>query len=125
MTDLFDMTGKTVLITGGSRGLGRAMAQGFAEAGADIAIVSRKLDAPLPDKLRFHAAYRQAFPCEKGKYYEILKTDGGPGHFAPLDWIVLASYFAGTLAVILLTFIAPPLSGINKQPVGFEYVRFG
>ena len=45
MGDLFDMTGKTVLITGGSRGLGRAMAQGFAEAGADIAVVSRKLDA--------------------------------------------------------------------------------
>ena len=45
MTDLFDMTGKTVLITGGSRGLGRAMAQGFAEKGADIAIVSRKADA--------------------------------------------------------------------------------
>ncbi len=45
MQNLFDMTGKVVLITGGSRGLGRAMVQGFAEAGADVAIVSRKLDA--------------------------------------------------------------------------------
>jgi len=44
MGDLFDMTGKTVLITGGSRGLGRAMAQGFAEAGADIAVSSRKIE---------------------------------------------------------------------------------
>ncbi len=39
-----DMTGKVVLITGGSRGLGRAMALGFARQGADIAIVSRKFD---------------------------------------------------------------------------------
>ena len=42
MTD-FDMTGKVALITGGSRGLGRSMALGFARAGADIAIASRKL----------------------------------------------------------------------------------
>lgn len=38
-----DMSGKTVLITGGSRGLGRQMALGFAAAGADVAIASRKL----------------------------------------------------------------------------------
>jgi NAD(P)-dependent dehydrogenase (short-subunit alcohol dehydrogenase family) len=40
-----DFSGKLVLITGGSRGLGRAMALGFARAGADVAIASRKLDA--------------------------------------------------------------------------------
>jgi NAD(P)-dependent dehydrogenase (short-subunit alcohol dehydrogenase family) len=32
------------LVTGGSRGLGRAMVQGLAEAGADVIITSRKLD---------------------------------------------------------------------------------
>ncbi|HVR83545.1 MAG TPA: SDR family oxidoreductase [Planctomycetota bacterium] len=41
---LFDLTGKTALITGGSRGLGRAMARGFAEAGADVLITSRHED---------------------------------------------------------------------------------
>lgn len=41
--ELFDMTGKVVVVTGGSRGLGRGFVQGFAEAGADVAIVSRKL----------------------------------------------------------------------------------
>ncbi len=37
----FDLTGKVALVTGGSRGLGKAMARGFAQAGADILITSR------------------------------------------------------------------------------------
>ncbi len=41
----FDFRGKVVVITGGSRGLGHAMALGFAAAGANLAIASRKLDA--------------------------------------------------------------------------------
>lgn len=45
MNKIYDMTGKVVLITGGSRGLGRAMALGFASQGAAIAIVSRKIDS--------------------------------------------------------------------------------
>lgn len=38
---LFDMTGQTAIITGGSKGLGKAMASGLASAGARIAVVSR------------------------------------------------------------------------------------
>jgi NAD(P)-dependent dehydrogenase (short-subunit alcohol dehydrogenase family) len=40
-TDLFKLTGKVALVTGGSKGLGKAMARGLAEAGADIVISSR------------------------------------------------------------------------------------
>ncbi len=43
-SSLFDLTGKTALVTGGSRGLGKAMARGFAEAGADVFISSRNED---------------------------------------------------------------------------------
>jgi NAD(P)-dependent dehydrogenase (short-subunit alcohol dehydrogenase family) len=37
----FDLTGKVALITGGSRGLGKAMARGFVQAGADVILSSR------------------------------------------------------------------------------------
>src|SRR5207244_10128071 len=39
--DLFNLKGKVALVTGGSKGLGKAMARGLAEAGADIVISSR------------------------------------------------------------------------------------
>ncbi|MFN6059895.1 MAG: SDR family NAD(P)-dependent oxidoreductase, partial [Burkholderiales bacterium] len=39
---LFDMTGKTALVTGGSRGLGLQLARALGEAGARIMISSRK-----------------------------------------------------------------------------------
>ncbi len=38
---LFDLTGRVALVTGGNKGLGKAMARGFAEAGADVFIASR------------------------------------------------------------------------------------
>lgn len=43
-TGLFDLTGKVALVTGGNKGLGKAMARGFAEAGADVVIASRHGD---------------------------------------------------------------------------------
>jgi NAD(P)-dependent dehydrogenase (short-subunit alcohol dehydrogenase family) len=44
MSDLFNLSGRTIVITGGSRGLGLAMARGFAAHGANLVIASRKLD---------------------------------------------------------------------------------
>ena len=42
---LHDLTGKVAVVTGGSRGIGRAIVQTFAEAGADVVVASRKIDA--------------------------------------------------------------------------------
>lgn len=39
----FDLTGKVGIISGASRGLGKDMARGLAEAGADLVIVARSL----------------------------------------------------------------------------------
>lgn len=41
----FSLAGKVAVITGGSRGLGRAIAEGLAAAGADVVVASRKFDA--------------------------------------------------------------------------------
>ena len=43
--DLFDLKGKTALVTGGGRGLGEQIAEGLAEAGANIIVCSRKKEA--------------------------------------------------------------------------------
>ena len=45
-SDLWELSGKVMWVTGGSRGLGRAMALGFARAGADVVIARRKFARP-------------------------------------------------------------------------------
>lgn len=42
---MFQLEGKTAIVTGASRGIGEAIAKGFAEAGADLVLVSRNIEA--------------------------------------------------------------------------------
>ncbi|MDE2462526.1 MAG: SDR family NAD(P)-dependent oxidoreductase, partial [Alphaproteobacteria bacterium] len=43
-SDLFDLSGKTALVTGGAQGLGRMITEGLLRAGAQVAFTSRKAD---------------------------------------------------------------------------------
>tara|TARA_B100001964_G_scaffold221093_1_gene264823 strand:+ start:2244 stop:2993 length:750 start_codon:yes stop_codon:yes gene_type:complete len=72
MYDL-DMKGKVVLITGGSRGLGREMALGFAGKGADIALASRKIESCRETAKEVEAFGVRAFPyaVHVGKWNEL------------------------------------------------------
>jgi len=45
LTQLFDMTGRVVIVTGGTRGIGRALAEGYVAAGAKVVVASRKAAA--------------------------------------------------------------------------------
>ncbi len=71
--DLFDLTGKVALITGGSRGLGLEMVRAFAARGADMIIVSRKLDAceAAAEEARALGRRALAISAHVGKWDEI------------------------------------------------------
>jgi NAD(P)-dependent dehydrogenase (short-subunit alcohol dehydrogenase family) len=43
--ELFDLSGRVAVVTGGSRGIGRSVVLGYAAAGADVVVASRKLEA--------------------------------------------------------------------------------
>ena len=67
------LAGKVALVTGGSRGLGRSMVLAFADAGADVVVASRKLDACRAVAAEVEAKGRRALPvaCHVGHWDEI------------------------------------------------------
>jgi NAD(P)-dependent dehydrogenase (short-subunit alcohol dehydrogenase family) len=58
----FSLAGKRALVTGASRGIGRAIAEGLAGAGADVAIASRSLDRLADTAAKIRAYGRRATP---------------------------------------------------------------
>ncbi|MEO7557124.1 MAG: SDR family oxidoreductase [Acidimicrobiales bacterium] len=101
MSDLFDITGRTALVTGGSRGIGLMIARGFVEAGARVYISSRKADVceavaqelsevgecfALPEDLSSEDACSRlaASITEREDHLDILVNNAGATWGAPL-----------------------------------------
>jgi NAD(P)-dependent dehydrogenase (short-subunit alcohol dehydrogenase family) len=79
---LFDLSGQTILITGGSRGLGREMAFGVARCGADVVIASRKMENCL--------AVAEQIESETGR--AAMPYQVHVGRWDELDGLVEATY---------------------------------
>ena len=74
-----EFTGKIVVVTGGSKGIGESIVRRFCEAGAHCVIVSRHLDEcqALADELKAAGMTASAFACDVSKVAQIksLVTD--------------------------------------------------
>jgi len=84
-------SGKVVIVTGGSKGLGQAMALGFAEAGADVVVASRKLEActAVADAVRAMGRRALAVSCHVGDWDQCAAlVDAAVGEFGRIDVLV-------------------------------------
>lgn len=75
--DIFSLSGKTALVTGGSRGIGLAIAKGLAQNGADVAIIARNRRQLREAKGQIQKAgakkvWTFAFDLEKTKQIKVL-----------------------------------------------------
>jgi NAD(P)-dependent dehydrogenase (short-subunit alcohol dehydrogenase family) len=89
--ELFDLTGKVALVTGGTRGLGREMVLAFAKAGADIVVTSRKADACDAVVAEVQALGRRALahPVHVGHWDELEPlADAAYATFGKVDILV-------------------------------------
>lgn len=91
MDPLFDFTGKTVLVTGGSRGLGYHMVKSFAERGADTIIVSRKIEAceAVATEVKALGRRASAIAAHVGKWDECDRViDAAYKEFGRIDILI-------------------------------------
>ena len=89
--DRFDLTGRVALITGGTRGLGRAIIQTLAQAGADVVVSSRKQEAcdEAADEARSFGRRALARACHVGRWEEIDElVDAAYAEFGRIDILV-------------------------------------
>jgi NAD(P)-dependent dehydrogenase (short-subunit alcohol dehydrogenase family) len=109
MVPSFRLDGKVVLVTGASKGLGRAMALGFAESGADVVVSSRRVDAceKVAAEIREIGRRAEAIACHVGVWSDcdalIASTIARMGR---LDVLVNNAGIAP---------VPPSLSGVTEE----------
>ena len=87
----FSLEGKVALVTGGSRGIGEATALGFARAGADVVVSSRKIDEleKVADKIRAEGRKSLAVAAHIGRIDQLQSlVDQVVAEFGRIDILV-------------------------------------
>lgn len=134
-----DLKGKRVLVTGGSRGIGEAIARGFAKSGSKVAITGRNSEtlAPMVEALQAEGAEAFGVACHSGKaedrqgLFERIEREWGG-----LDVLVnnaatnpvmapLAETDLGAWEKILATNLTGPLDLIQKFVPGMKAQKSG
>ena len=74
--ELFDLAGKTAIVTGGARGIGREMAEGLAEAGANVVLCGRNAETLERTTAEFNGrGYNVAgIPCDVSKPEDVERV---------------------------------------------------
>jgi NAD(P)-dependent dehydrogenase (short-subunit alcohol dehydrogenase family) len=116
---MFDLTGRVAIITGGTRGIGRAIAEGFAAAGASVVVASRKADACAQTEAELTAAGHEALgvATHMGDMAGVASlVDRTVERFGRLDIVVNNAANALQLPIAELTEAAWEKSyGVNLQ----------
>lgn len=106
MTNLFDLSGKKAVVVGGAGGIGQAIAEGLAEAGAQVMISSRKTDALL----------RAQKEIKEKTGLDILYFAGDASKEADVEALLAASVnVMGTVDILVNS------QGFNKKFPGTEF----
>ncbi|MCH9674091.1 MAG: glucose 1-dehydrogenase [Gammaproteobacteria bacterium] len=91
VSELFDLTGKTALITGSSKGIGRAIAERMAELGASVVVSSRKLDVceTVVEGIRGKGGTATAIACNINDKAQLQRlVDQSRDAFGKIDILV-------------------------------------
>jgi len=87
----FDLTGRVALVTGGTRGLGLAIARAFSAAGADLVVASRTADAcaDIAAELRSGGGRALGHPCHVGRWDDLTAlVEAAYDEFGRVDVLV-------------------------------------